>query len=548
MLPPMTEKSATLDSIVQRAGDLYSLPAVAMQVLELTDNPKVDTAALKKCIENDPAMTTRILRVVNSSLFGLSREVGDLNQALAMLGIKPLKLLVLGFSLPEGLFAGRQRHQLDRYWRHTLTKAVAAREISQTLWDRPGDEAFLAGLLADIGILVLLNDLGEAYSRFLERVEQERADLEILETKALGFSHTIVSAQVLDHWGLPKALVEAIAVPKSIMRLTSLSPAQAALPQILHMAELLTQVVAQDRLRLLPELLEAGDSYCGMTRDGLTALVETLPEKIEQLADVLALDLPARLDYRDVLARAHKQLAEVAFHAATDLYQRQQADEQPYQRLLEETRSLADEAELVTRKVQRAATAVVPAPQSAVAAAAQNVAIEPASSTAVLSPHAPEHDPGLSGRVRQAVADCRMRRCELSLLLVEIDRFEEWLAARGPQGAELLVRLLHAACQSVDQADKTVLQTGEAHFSLLLPECDRRVAVQFGRELVHRMRDLSRACGTSSTPKITLSVGAATVAIPPKNFPPDDLIESAERCLYGAQSCGGNSVKSIEIY
>jgi GGDEF domain-containing protein len=241
-------------------------------------------------------------------------------------------------------------------------------------------------------------------------------------------------------------------------------------------------------------------------------------------------------------------LAEVAFHAATDLYQRQQADEQPYQRLLEETRSLADEAELVTRKVQRAATAVVPAPQSAVAAAAQNVAIEPASSTAVLSPHAPEHDPGLSGRVRQAVADCRMRRCELSLLLVEIDRFEEWLAARGPQGAELLVRLLHAACQSVDQADKTVLQTGEAHFSLLLPECDRRVAVQFGRELVHRMRDLSRACGTSSTPKITLSVGAATVAIPPKNFPPDDLIESAERCLYGAQSCGGNSVKSIEIY
>jgi GGDEF domain-containing protein len=241
-------------------------------------------------------------------------------------------------------------------------------------------------------------------------------------------------------------------------------------------------------------------------------------------------------------------LTEVAFHAATDLYQRQQADEQPYQRLLDETRSLADEAALVTNKAKGAASTNRTALQPVATAAAQTSAVEIASGAASISSHTSEHDQCLDERVRQAVVECRARRCELSLLLVEIDRFEEWLAARGPQGAELLVRLLHAACQSVDQAEKTVLQTGEAQFSLLLPDCDRRPAVQFGRELVHRMRNLSRACGSDSSPKVTLSVGAATVAVPPKNFPSDELIGSVERCLYGAQSCGGNSVKSIEIY
>ena len=149
----MIDSATTLDHLAARSGQLYSLPGVAMQVLQLTRNPQVDTRALKECIENDPAIASRILRVVNSSLFGLSREVSDLNQALALLGIKPLKLLVLGFSLPSGLFLDVESKTLLWYWKHTLTKAVAGRELSHRLWRIPGDEAFLAGLFQDLGVL-----------------------------------------------------------------------------------------------------------------------------------------------------------------------------------------------------------------------------------------------------------------------------------------------------------------------------------------------------------------------------------------------------------
>src|ERR1041384_1888923 len=96
----------TLAVFASRTRQLYSLPAVAIEVLELTDQPRVDCRQLQRCIERDPALVSKVLRVVNSSLFGLGTPVSTLNQAVALLGIKPLKLLVLGFSLSEVMFKG----------------------------------------------------------------------------------------------------------------------------------------------------------------------------------------------------------------------------------------------------------------------------------------------------------------------------------------------------------------------------------------------------------------------------------------------------------
>ncbi len=516
-----------------------------MQVLKLTDSPKVDTAALKACIENDPALTAKILRVVNSSMFGLSREVVDLNQALAMLGIKPLKLLVLGFSLPEDLFRQQDRRQLERYWRRSLTRALAAREIGETLWNGAGDEAFIAGLLYDIGMLVLLADLGDAYSNFLDGVEAEGADQEMLEAKSLGFSYRIVSASVLDRWGLPKSLVEAIATPKSLVRLCGLTGKEAMLPQILHLADLLTQLATQHRIGLLPELLEAGRNYCDMTNEQLTNLVSTLPKKIEQLADVLSLEPPRGLDYRDVLAQAHGLLATAAAEAAVDLFQREQADHQPYQKLLEETQALAKQATAFAgRASEPAATSdsiTLPMGPPTVDASSTTVMmrIPPGSASATL-------DSTLLARVEKAARDCRASRCELSLLVAELDPHQPegaLDAEHARQGYAWIV----AAGRSIDHPEMTFLEVGDGLCAMLLPDCDRWLAVQYGRELAQKIETAS-AHAMGHNAKTTLSVGVATVSVPPKNFSPEKLIDGARRCLFGAQASGGASVKSIEIY
>src|SRR5262249_55145431 len=98
-----TETIGLVQQVVERTGQLYSLPAAPAEALRLPGDPRIDPRQLKSCLESDPALAARILRVVNSSLFGPSRQITDLSQALTLLGIRPLKMLVLGFSLPKEL-------------------------------------------------------------------------------------------------------------------------------------------------------------------------------------------------------------------------------------------------------------------------------------------------------------------------------------------------------------------------------------------------------------------------------------------------------------
>ena len=302
----MSESASRLEQIVSRAQMLYSRPTVAMEVVRLAEQPRVDPQALKKCVEQDPALTCKVLRVVNSSLFGLNRPVADLNQAIGLLGIKPLKLLVLGFNLPDALFAEVAARELRWYWTNTLTRAVAARLISEQLWHQPGDEAFIAGLLQDIGILVLLRELGEPYAKFLAGAIEEKCSPGRARARHARIRSQSAQRGIARAWQLPQRLVEAIATPKRQARLSRMSPPEGDLPQILHLAEMLVQLVGQQRFKVLPELLEAGKVYRGMTKPKLAALVEGLQPQVDQLAEVLSLELAEERDYVQMLLDAHQ--------------------------------------------------------------------------------------------------------------------------------------------------------------------------------------------------------------------------------------------------
>ena len=305
----MNEVASQLEEIASRAITLYSRPTVAMELMRLADQPGVEASALKDCVAQDPALTCKVLRVVNSSLYGLHRPVADLNQAIGLIGIKPLKLLVLGFNLPDTLFAEVAARELEWYWTNTLTRAVAARLIAEQLWRQSGDEAFIAGLLQDIGILVLLRELGEPYAKFLTGVIEEKCHLASLEQDTLGFDHNQLSAALLERWHLPIALVEAIAAPKKLARLSRMTPPEGDLPQILHLAEMLMQLVGQRRLCVLSDLLEAGKLYRGMTKSKLAMLVEGLQPQVDQLAESLSLELSEERDYVQMLVDANRQMA-----------------------------------------------------------------------------------------------------------------------------------------------------------------------------------------------------------------------------------------------
>ncbi|MBN2477224.1 MAG: HDOD domain-containing protein [Pirellulales bacterium] len=564
----MNDAAIVLDQLTTQAGRLYSLPAVAMRVLELTDSPRVDTRALKECIENDPALTAKLLRVVNSSLFGLSREVSDLNQALALLGTKPLKLLVLGFSLPTGLFSNVQEEILGWYWRRTLIRAVAAREISETWFHTPGDEAFIAGLLRDLGLLLLIQQLGEPYVKFVKKVIDRGSDLTAMERKSMGFDHTTASAKLLSYWGLPETLIEAIAYDGSPSLSSAKPSSDKALPRILRIAELFARLLADGRSAALHEVLEAGQEYRDLSSEQLEALVDDLQQKVQQLADVLSLKLPNGLDYRDVVVQAHAQLAAVAEETVGDIVHVPVGGVVPSEEdaLLAELRGLAEAVVQVSRQPVAVVSEVEtppptgpqrsqrPTPRAAESARAESAHAEPAhakpgrAESAQVSAASAPAEPALLARLTVAASACRQSRSPLSLLLVQLDHVDELRWSRGVNGFETLPPFLESVCRNVDHPAAVCLRHGESGTALVLPDCERRRAVELGNQLTREVRRLAPVDGHSQRHPISVSVGVATVAMPPKNFIAEDLFAAADRCLYAAHASGGSLVKSIEIY
>ena len=110
---------------------------------------------------------------------------------------------MLGFSVPPALTAGIEAEMLRAYWKSTLTKAVIAREVAERLRTGWGDDAFLAGLLADLGLLVLIQRLGEPFLKVIHRVRSAHRDLAEVERHSLGFDHVQLTIQLLRRWGLP---------------------------------------------------------------------------------------------------------------------------------------------------------------------------------------------------------------------------------------------------------------------------------------------------------------------------------------------------------
>jgi HD-like signal output (HDOD) protein/GGDEF domain-containing protein len=518
-IPPAA--TGTLDQFVERATHLYSLPAVAMEVLELAADLEVDADRLRRCIENDPALTAKVLRVVNSSIYGLNRKIIDLKQALAVLGVKPLKLLVLGFSLPNNLAGESEEASLQRYWRRTLTKAVACRYFAEAYFEISGDEAFIAGLLQDIGQLVLLKDLGESYAQFVETVHEEHARLIDMELETLGFDHAILSARLLQHWQLPDILVQAIAAPQETDKLAAMPNATAKLPRCLHLAELLCRILV-DGCRLSPrEFAAAGQEYCGITTDHLEEIGPELQDQVAELAEVISIDLAKSEDYAELLAAAHRDLADEA-EVAASLYYKPETTIEP---LLEATESLAKAAQQDDRVESSVAR-----PTPVTGGAAEPVLCG-------------TRDPNFVSLVNRAVSTARARRSSLSLLLLDVHDYHDLVLTLGVSGAAEVVWRIAQRADTLGPMVKKA-QVGEAQLAVLL-DCDRHEAVTVGRELIDYIQ---ARCGDDRELELTISGGVGTVSIPAANFPASELVATAERCLSGARSFGGSCVKSLDVY
>lgn len=530
MLPVET---TSLAAIADRAGRLFSPPAVALEVLRLTEDATIDGRALCDCLERDPALAAKLLRVVNSSLYGLSRRVGSLPQAVALLGVQPLKLLVLGFAIPEGLTATATGAAMQQYWTTTLTAAAAARRFAEAGWGRLGDEALAVGLMQNVGQLVLFEQFGEDYAALVSGATRRESTrpLADFERDAFGFEHRELSAALVRRWRLPVSFPSAIERQVDDTPLDDLRGDDACLAQSLRLGNLLARLLLQRDLGTLPQLIDLCQRYAGLNHRQIDRVVAALHEETRELAAALAAPLVEGLDYQQAIQAAHARLAELAEQGAVRMMSEPRTGAE-----IEEDEQLCRVLLLETRRLSAALRVLIGGGLEPRTDAPHDDSKPPLAPNVVpIQPLSIRRRDWLVEKTDTVVDACREARCGLVVSIVEVSYADTARAA----DVLPLREWVDASPWASDFGQAVWAPTTRNRAVVWMTGIDRIEANRLWTALATSL--------TRSTPML-LDVGVAGVAHPAKGFSSEKLLEAAERCLAGALAYMGPTVKSIEVF
>jgi HD-like signal output (HDOD) protein len=205
----------TLQRLVSRLSILPSVPSLYMEIVRQLQSPDPSINRVAEIVSQDPGMTAKILQLVNSAFFGIRRAVSDPKEAAAFLGLDTIQSLVLSLHTFGQLDTCRlSGFSIERLWSHSMGTGILSKRIMERESRDKGkaSEAFTAGLLHDLGRLVLAANLPEEYEAVLACVEREGESLPDAEWEAFGSTHAEVGAYLLGLWGLPNPIVEAVAL------------------------------------------------------------------------------------------------------------------------------------------------------------------------------------------------------------------------------------------------------------------------------------------------------------------------------------------------
>ncbi len=199
-------KELVMKRILSRVKDIPSLPDAVIKALKMLNNPKSNAADVAAVLSRDEGLTVRILKLANSAYYGLPRQVTNLSEAVAILGYKTVKSIVLAASVYTYINKKFDGYALQRgdLWRHSLSVAVVSRLLAMKVKYHDPEEAFIAGMIHDIGKIVLNEYVKFGFSIIVRMVEEENVPFMEAERKVLGFDHAEIGAKIIEQWGLPQ--------------------------------------------------------------------------------------------------------------------------------------------------------------------------------------------------------------------------------------------------------------------------------------------------------------------------------------------------------
>ncbi|MCC6908737.1 MAG: HDOD domain-containing protein [Phycisphaerales bacterium] len=277
-------REAVVNKAVTEISHIATLPEVTLRIIDLVEDPSSTAQDLNKLITNDPALCSRILKVVNSAFYGLPGQIGSINRAVVLLGLNAVKNIAIATSLAK-LFRGGElcpTFSARDLWIHSTAVAAASKLLADTASIGLSDEAFLAGLLHDVGIMVEMQAGRHKLIEVFERMGQANAPFIGLEDEVLGANHQDFGRALCERWKFPKSFSY---VTGYHHRPLELDPSSRTLTNVVYVADWLAKksqvgftadvTTEQVEAAILDELR--------LTESELENVEEQLPDAIDQV-------------------------------------------------------------------------------------------------------------------------------------------------------------------------------------------------------------------------------------------------------------------------
>ncbi len=491
-----------LDDILS-CPTLPSLPSVAIRVLELTSDPDVKMDELAKEIQFDQGIAAKILRTVNSSFYGLRKRCSSIEHALVMLGLGPVKSLVLGFSLVSTI-KGEEGDAFDYlgYWERGLTTAVAAKYVAEMLDQKKiVDEAFLSGLFQDIGMIAMHRTIGDDYLEALNAAENDHSKLAKLELDAFEMQHSTVGAMLCENWKIPHEIVIPVRYhdrPTACPQEFSQTARCVAIGNLVH-----TVLSAENPTESLRIAYAKGGSWLGLKEAQVDELIKESGKTTKELGNLFSIDVASMPDPEEVLKQADHQLIDLSKNQKIESYSAKQ---------FTELINVDDGTDPMTGLMSRE---------------------------------------GFSVAVRESFDSAFKGEFSLSIVQLAISGYDELGASIGESAQdEVAIGVSVLLRRNFEHMGGVICRLSDSIFAVILPSIERNIATQYTsaccEEFTQRVSSwLPKVEDVAQT--LVASFGVATVDDETRTMikSADLLVKAAGRAVLAAKAGEGSTVRAF---
>jgi two-component system, cell cycle response regulator len=494
---------------IKESDQLPTLSGVASKIITLASDPNTSARDIGNLASKDIALTTKILKVVNSSFFGFSKDITTVNQAVAIMGINAVRNLVLSFSIMD-IQANHADDRFDykKFWEKSLASAVTARIIGNFLKPNISEELFMAGLLQNFGQMLIAKTFPGIYTKINELSAKTDDNILLAEKEVLGTTHCMVGANFAKDWGLADSLLVSTQYHHNPETYTDSNKELNFYLNVVHISGLIADILYDQKTDgKYDQFKIRASEMIALSQNQIEKLLNQVSNEVEETAKFFDLKIDEPRSVTEILQVANNELSQLNLN---------------YEQMNRELTEARDKLEKLTIELSEKNTLL------------EELANRDGLTKIYNHRYFQEYlDKELSRAVRY--------KTTLSLILIDIDHFKSFNDTYGHQVGDFVLKEVCSVSDELVRNSDLLARYGGEEFVIVLPETiidNAKTVAEKLRKAIEEKRFFNEE--TKEDYKVTISLGIACFEPDKKMLLKNQLIEHADKALYVAKKNGRN--------